>query len=1551
MSSTITTQQQIVADQATDWWQTLPFAQFDPASGTLDGIGVTLTGDVLGSVSIESLEAAPSTVTVALNGTVSVTSPTDVLMAQVSPDAFASASLAADASTTLSLAATATTQALFQPGSVDLGNFIGTGSVPLTAGATSHLDVTGPANMEITSQASAGATVTLQYDYTAPGSQTTSSSSSGETTFSGGNLTLLPAGTVTTTPQTISVADQTTGWTNDVSFQSFNPALGQLEAINITLTANEVASVAAENEHVTASTVSTTQTATLALDLPGGTTAVSAAPTIGDSLSLGGYDGAADFAGTSGRIDQGLTQTATARTTLTDASDLLLFGNTGTVTLPLAAIGTATLDGPGNLRARLLAQAGATVSVSYTYVPWTQATWTNTAGGDWGNPANWSSTPAEPDATTNAAITLPGTYGVTINDSRAIHSLLLDGAGASLTINGTLSIADTAAFDAGSVTMNGTLVAAGVAAIVANAVTLTTNLAFGAAAIDTRFDNTGLVQVSHGTLSLNGGGSSNAAGLQAASNAILEFGSTGTVENTFSLTGGTYQGLNTVISGSTLDASAASSLVFGTLQLAASGALLLAGNNAQTNAGFTQGPTSLAGATGAPLLSGTGTFTVFGGANLNAGEETGAGLTRLYGVSVIGGTAGFLIDGGHTVENDGWLNWSSGSITLGDAFYPPDPLSFGGMLSNMAGATFYITASGQRMNGGLGGELENAGVMAVYAGGGIVNIGAVVANTGNIQVQSGTLSLNGGGSSNAGNFYVAPNATLAFGLPPGALFDNTFSLTGGTLSASKVMIIGSTLDASAASSLNFGVLDLAGSGALLLGAVDAQTSGGFSQGPTTWANATGTPFLSGTGTLTVFGGGSLINGVESGSGLTRLIGTSQVGAIDLDGGRTLENDGWMTWSSGNIELGAGDAAAATPTGTIANALGATFYITADGRIGNPGTATSMLNNAGVTAVFAGIGETDIDAYLANSGYLQAQSGTLSLNGGGGSTGDHLFVANNAVLQFGTMASGAAGPAFAITGGQYTAGDTAITGGTLDVSAASGAVFVNQLAITAGALRLGNLTDAMDQGVLEQGGGLLTGSGVFTVFGGAALMGGVQSGPGTTRLFGTNVLGGSLQIDGGRTVENDGWMNWSSGNIALGSGDPSAAEQTGTITNAAGAVFYVTADGSIGTSASDSGTLNNAGVLAVFAGAGETDIDAFINDTGFIQAQSGMLSLNGGGTANAGDLFVASNAAVQFGTTAATGTGGTFVFDGGPYIGTTVVNGSTVDLSAVSGVSFGASLTIGSGALLLGGDFPAAQSFMQTGGELSGTGIFTVASSAQLDGGLETDSGRTDFQGGGSISGPVQFDGGRSLENDGMLTWTGGSITLGGGDTATANHSATLINTAMLEIETDGTINSAGFPGTGTISNSGTITKSGGLETTSVYANLFNNGVVDVSAGTLALEQGVGGTGAFLLDGAATLDFVNGAATSNTMQFLHPGGTLEVDNTGLFGPAIAGYAAGDVIDARAVLSDLAPTYGFNLGTLTVTDGTHSAMFALSGSFTESNFYLTSDLHGGTAVHYT
>jgi uncharacterized repeat protein (TIGR03803 family) len=916
-------------------------------------------------------------------------------------------------------------------------------------------------------------------------------------------------------------------------------------------------------------------------------------------------------------------------------------------------------------------------------------------------------------------------------------------------------------------------------------------------------------------------------------------------------------------------------------------------------------------------------------------------------------TAGDVIMAGGTLatpllENASLMQWSGGAIVLTGT-------SAAGGLRNSAGANLTIAPNGQSLTASGSAPMTNVGTITVGGGLGRANIDVALVNTGQVVVTRGTLSLNGGGSSNGAGLQGGASGVLEFG-PPAAGIGNTFSVTGGEYAVGNTAIDGGALDLSAAASVFFvDSLRVAGAGSLLLGAQDAMAQDGFTQGPTSWGGATGIPFLSGSGTLTVYGGGALASGTESGSGLTRLIGTNQIGAIDLDGGRTVENDGWMTWSAGDIVLGAGDPAAPNQSGTITNVSGATFYVTADGRIGNQGAGTGQLDNAGVTAVFAGAAATEIDARVDNTGFIQVQSGTLGLNGGGFSSGSNIYVASDAVLAFGTTAGASSGGTFTITGGQYAAPTTVLSGGTLDVSAAGAAVFASQLQMTAGALLLGNQSDAVVQGALLQTGGLLKGSGQLPVYAGASLLGGVQSGPATTRLYGTSVLGGAFQLDGGRIIENDGWLNWSSGNVDLGGGEASAVTHSGTITNVAGATVYVTSDGRITTHGAATGTVNNAGVVAVFAGAGETDIDAVLNDTGGLQVQSGVLGLNGGGTLEAGSLYVAPNAMVQFGTAASTGVGGAFTFTGGPYVAShTAVDAGVVDLSAVAGVSFGEALSIdGSGTLVLGGNFPVAASFAQTAGALSGTGYLTVTGPAMLQGGLETGSGRTDLQRGGSIGGTVAFDAGRSLENDGTLTWTGGTITLGGGDTATADHAATLINAAgaVLQIVSDGAVNSAGFPGNATISNDGTI-MSDGIGTTSIYADLFNNGVVDVSAGTLDLAQGVGGTGTFLLDGAATLDFVNGAANTDAMQFAHPGGTLEVDTLGTsFGAQVSGFAAGDAFDLTAVHAGSGTGFNFANGTLTVSDGTHAVSLDLAGSYSNASFMLGTDESGGTLVLHT
>ncbi len=466
-------QQQTIADTATDWSQTIPFNQFDPSQGTLQSIDVGLTADLTGSVSVESLEAAPSTVSISQLGNVSVTSPTGVQLADATSFASASANLGAYDGTTdyagvsgtvVPLSNAVTVETTFSTGSTDLGGFIGTGSVLVSAAASTVLDVLGPANMQIQSQASAGATVDLEYNYTAP--STGSSSGSGGSVFTSfypPPLEPTVSNTVTTVPQTLIVADSTTGSSHQLIINQFNPTLGTLVGIDVTLSGDLSTGVSAENEDATPAVVSVTQIATETLALPDATETASAP--IYTSVALGGYDGTADFAGSSGTIVQSQTLMPTMADTLTDASDLAAFTGTGTVAATISSTGTAGLEGPGNLLALLTAQAGATVAVSYEYVPNGVSVdaigWGNQSGGEWTNGINWSSYPNLPGSGDDVAITLPGTYTVTLAADESIHSIVIDSPDATLVLDSNLTAAANFILDAGTIDFNGGTVSAG----------------------------------------------------------------------------------------------------------------------------------------------------------------------------------------------------------------------------------------------------------------------------------------------------------------------------------------------------------------------------------------------------------------------------------------------------------------------------------------------------------------------------------------------------------------------------------------------------------------------------------------------------------------------------------------------------------------------------------------------------------------------------------------------------------------------------------------------------------------------------------------------------------------------------------------------------------------------------------------------------------------------------------------------------------------------------------------------------------------------------------
>ena len=147
----------------------------------------------------------------------------------------------------------------------------------------------------------------------------------------------------------------------------------------------------------------------------------------------------------------------------------------------------------------------------------------------------------------------------------------------------------------------------------------------------------------------------------------------------------------------------------------------------------------------------------------------------LQGISTINGYV--ALDGGRELQNRGTLTWVSSYFELG---YNPYGTSIGGgTLDNAAGATFLIE-SDQNIYANSGTTLfTNEGQLTKSVTTGTTTIEVAFDNTGTVDVETGTLALDDGGTSALSAFTVASGATLAF-------VGGTFDLTGGgTLGAAR----------------------------------------------------------------------------------------------------------------------------------------------------------------------------------------------------------------------------------------------------------------------------------------------------------------------------------------------------------------------------------------------------------------------------------------------------------------------------------------------------------------------------------------------------------------------------------------------------------------------------------------------------------------------------------------------------------------------------------------------------------------------------------------------
>lgn len=172
------------------------------------------------------------------------------------------------------------------------------------------------------------------------------------------------AGTIT---YTASKGTTATNWTDTLSFSKFDSSLGTLTSITFYLSGIVNGVAKAESQDGSPTLIELSLSASLKLTRPDATTLVTTLPGIDVAWDATSYDGATDYAGTSGVSYLNLSAAASNSVISSSASDLALFTGPGTINLGVAAKGTSNGSGGGNLFTQFITNASALAKVTYTY--------------------------------------------------------------------------------------------------------------------------------------------------------------------------------------------------------------------------------------------------------------------------------------------------------------------------------------------------------------------------------------------------------------------------------------------------------------------------------------------------------------------------------------------------------------------------------------------------------------------------------------------------------------------------------------------------------------------------------------------------------------------------------------------------------------------------------------------------------------------------------------------------------------------------------------------------------------------------------------------------------------------------------------------------------------------------------------------------------------------------------------------------------------------------------------------------------------------------------
>jgi hypothetical protein len=433
--------------------------------------------------------------------------------------------------------------------------------------------------------------------------------------------------------------------------------------------------------------------------------------------------------------------------------------------------------------------------------------------------------------------------------------------------------------------------------------TLTKSIAVSTTTISSRFNSSGKVQLSTGSLDLqNGGTDSGSFTLATASDALQFDGGTTKMTSASSISGpGTVTFNGNVTELGTYNITGATNVKGGNVILAGNlqsvgASLAIAGGTVNIPGSLSVPRLSLTGGT----LTGWGDITVTTSLNWSSSTMSGAGSTTVVSGATlnVGGTnSGETLDT-RTLNIAGHANWT-GTNNL--------HLANDAVINNESGATF-TAQNDQTISGG--GTFNNQGTFTKSASTGTTTMQALFNNSGTVHINTGTILLSGGASGPGAYSLGSATSTLNVGSGHDVLGkilgSGNVVFSGGVFSSADVTSAYSVVGTTTVTGTNVEFLAAAQSGALSnTGSVTIATgitlavNGNYTQ-------TTGTTLLNG-GTLKAtnvnINGGRLsglgtISGNLVNSGAIDVGGSGTTGVLSVTGNYTQSANGIL-----NVEIG------------------------------------------------------------------------------------------------------------------------------------------------------------------------------------------------------------------------------------------------------------------------------------------------------------------------------------------------------------------------------------------------------------------------------------------------------------------------------------------------------------------------------------------------------------------------------------------------------------------------------------------------------------------------